>query len=279
MNRLAKYPASIVAASVLAVATGCQDPSEARTTASAHATLASAVATTVAPSPSPASPPQRKNPEAIREWFDDEATNCSPDELHHCSAWRYLTTEEFDAIIFDAADKLDPPIRDGERVYDLGVGVGAALKALLRRHPRLLVGGNDISTKAIAKAKEVFPSQAQRFFVGDMTLPNPKLADASFDHVTSFGALGMYLKKPQMLAAAKEALRITKPGGSLVFTSFIRPGGERVGSIVEAVEDTFWSDHADELGIDNVRIHPMKHQGDRYQVTFRKRTATHGSRR
>ena len=75
-----------------------------------------------------------------------------------------------------------------------------------------------------------------------------------------------------MLEATKEAVRITKPGGSLVFTSLIRPDGSNIGSIVEAVEDSFWHKHADELGIEGVQTYDMKHQGDRYQVAFRKRS-------
>lgn len=204
--------------------------------------------------------------------FDEEATRCDEDQLHHCSAWRYLSTAEFDELIYDGVDKLEPKIHSGEKVFELGTGVGAVFKSLSKHYNHLTIGGNDLSKNAIEKAKSIFPNQAERFFVADMMVPNSDIPDNYFDHVLSFGALGMYLTKPQMLQAAKEAIRITKPGGSLLFTSFIRPGGKRVGSIIEAVESSFWTDHAHELGIENVKVYPMKYQGDRYQIVFRKKS-------
>lgn len=39
--------------------------------------------------------------------------------------------------------------------------------------------------------------------------------------VISAGALGMYLYKNEMITAIKEAVRMTKPGGSLCFTHFL----------------------------------------------------------
>ncbi len=215
--------------------------------------------------------PSNEDSNRIKNWFEDEATHCDADKLHHCSAWRYLSTEQFDELVLDGTSKLNPAIRDGAKIFELGVGVGAALHSIGKWHTGLILGGNDLAVNAIKRAKEIFPTQKDRFFVQDMTLRNESIPDNTFDHVLSFGALGMYLTKSQMLQATKEAVRITKPGGSLLFTSLIRPGGKQVGSIVEAVEDAFWVNHAAELGIENVRIYNMKHQGDRYQVAFRKK--------
>ncbi len=208
---------------------------------------------------------------SIKDWFEDEAIHCDADKLHHCSAWRYMTTQEFDELVVDSLEKMNPPIRDGEKIFELGVGVGAVLKSIEKHHQNMTFGGNDLAVNAIRKAKEVFYVQRENFFVQDMSLVNEHIAENTYDHVISFGAVGMYLKKPQILDSIKEAVRITKPGGSLIITSLIRPGGSKVGSIVERVEEAFWLEHASELGIEDVRFYNMKHQGDRYQVTFRKR--------
>ncbi len=208
---------------------------------------------------------------SVKDWFEDEATHCDADKLHHCSAWRYLSTEEFDELVLDGTSKLNPAIRDGAKIFELGAGVGAVFQSISKRNTGLTFGGNDLAVNAIKKAKDLFPSQKDNFFVQDMTQRNEHIAGNTYDHVLSFGALGMYLTKEQMLQATKEAVRITKPGGSLLFTSLIRPGGKRVGSIVEAVEDGFWSKHAEDLGIEDVRVYDMKHQGVRYQVAFRKK--------
>lgn len=59
------------------------------------------------------------------------------------------------------------------------------------------------------------------------------------DHVISEGALGMYLYKNEMITAIKEAVRMTKPGGSLYFTHFLEKNGNNNGSIVERVDKSF----------------------------------------
>ena len=94
--------------------------------------------------------------------------------------------------------------------------------------------------------------------------------DSSYDHVVSFGAIGMYLKKEEMAAAVKEAARIVKPGGSLVFTHFLEPRGFFKGTIIDRVEKSFWEAELEAIGLENVRIYDMKHQGDRYQFSCNK---------
>lgn len=208
----------------------------------------------------------------VKEWFDEGALNCDTSkDLHFCSQWKYLSSAEFAEVVNDSLNKLDPPIKDGESVFDLGVGVGAAFQVMVREYKDLTIGGSDISKAAIDIAKRVFPFQADNFFVHDMTKRHTDIANGTYDHTLSLGALAMYLTKEQMLQAAKEALRITKSGGSLVFTSFIAPGGQRVGSIVEPVEKSFLLEELPKYGAENIKIYNMKHQGDRYQVAMRKK--------
>jgi ubiquinone/menaquinone biosynthesis C-methylase UbiE len=77
-----------------------------------------------------------------------------------------------------------------------------------------------------------------------------------------------------MKKAIKESVRMTKPGGSLLFTAFIAPGGGYIGSIVSPIERSFFEENSKEWGIENIKIYKMKHQGDRYQVTFKKQRST-----
>ena len=62
---------------------------------------------------------------------------------------------------------------------------------------------------------------------------------------------------------------MTKPGGSLIFTHFIAPGGWNVGSIVDKVEKDFWRKELLKL---EYHLEDMLHQGDRYQVLCRKKS-------
>jgi len=81
----------------------------------------------------------------------------------------------------------------------------------------------------------------------------------------------MYLKKGEMIKAIREATRIVKPGGSMVFTHFIEPGGKRVGSIITKVKKSFWKEKLEGMGLEDIRVYNMAYQGDRYQLTCRKK--------
>ena len=135
---------------------------------------------------------------------------------------------------------------------------------------QLELGGSDIAEYAIDQVKQIFPKQSDHFFISDMSQKHNNIPDNYYDHVLSFGALAMYLTKDEMKKAITEAVRITKPGGSLLFTHFIAPEGKTVRSIVSPIEPSFFEENAKEWGIENIKIYEMKHQGDRYQVTCKK---------
>lgn len=204
-------------------------------------------------------------------WFDKSAENCDTSKgLHFCSNWDYLGESQFEEMVMDGVKKLNPPLKDSESVYEFGTGVGAALKVLNRHTKNLAFGGSDISEAAIKVAKDVFPDRKNYFHTMNMIEKHHFIPDNTYDHVFSFGALGMYLKKDEMLLAVREATRITKPGGSLLFTHFIEPSGFAVGTIVDKVEKSFWLRELPKLGLKNVVISSMKYQGDRYQISATK---------
>jgi cyclopropane fatty-acyl-phospholipid synthase-like methyltransferase len=211
---------------------------------------------------------KKSDQEKAKDWFNKGAYNCDKENLHHCSEWRYLSKEAFDVLIMDGASKLG--IKDSDKIFDMGVGVGAALLVMDKHYKNLELGGSDFAENAIKKAKEVFPRHAKNFYLQDMSKKHEKIPANYYDHVVSFGALAMYLTLEQMNAAIKEAVRMTKPGGTMLFTSFIAPGGKNVGSIITPVDPRYWQKKADYLGIKDVEILPMKHQGDRYMLLCKK---------
>lgn len=214
-----------------------------------------------------------KNKKNVIDWFDKGARNCDLSkvkDLHSCSRWGYLSSEQFAETVMDGIDSLNPPLKDNESFFELGVGVGAAIQVITKNRNNLTFGGSDLSEESIRVAKKVFPSEANMFFVKNMINKHQEISDNSFDHVFSFGALGMYLKRNDMIKAIQEAVRMTKPGGSLLFTNFIEPDGNNVGSIVDKVEKTFWDTELPKLGLENITIKDMKNQGDRYQILCNK---------
>ena len=210
-----------------------------------------------------------------QQWFDNGALRCNTSKsLHVCSQWGYLSEEKFSNIIYHGVDKLNPALEDGDSIFDLGMGVGAVFQSLNKRYKDLKIGGSDLSEAAINVAKGFFKNDAKNFFAQDMTLKHEEVPDNSYDHVASFGALGMYLTKEQMLISIKEAVRMTKPGGSLIFTHFLAPKGRNVGSILHKVERDFWLEELkkEEYHLEDIRVEEMIHQGDRYQLLCRKKS-------
>jgi SAM-dependent methyltransferase len=95
----------------------------------------------------------------------------------------------------------------GQRVLDIGCGVGAFLRLVAERHGEPF--GIDASESLIALARTGLPHADLR--VGDMEdLPYP---DSSFDLVTGFNS---FFFANDFVAALREAGRVAKPGAPIV---------------------------------------------------------------
>lgn len=207
----------------------------------------------------------------VADHFDDLAKNCDLTKpLYLCSEWYASTQEEWDARVTTSFAKLDPPLRDNESIFELGVGVGAVVQTLMKQHKGLWIGGSDLSKQALEIAKKVFPSQADHFFVNDMTKKHSYIPDNSFHHVVSLGALAQYLDKEQMLVAIEEAARMTTPGGSMLFTNFMEATEPPSKYVHERVPKSFWRGKLEKFGIENVKIHNMPTKG-RYEISCTKK--------
>jgi ubiquinone/menaquinone biosynthesis C-methylase UbiE len=182
---------------------------------------------------------------------------------------------EYEATVTSLLHHLSPQIQKGASVYELGCGVGAALVVARANMGAGPVGGTDFSPNAINHIKTVFPEDAANFTVGDITVQNSGVPDASYDHVISIGAAGMYLDLAGMKRALQEAVRILKPGGSLLISHLLEPRAEPRRSIVCPVPKETWLDRKwqHRLGITNMRIAkiPGVGQGDRYYISMTKR--------
>ena len=140
-------------------------------------------------------------------WFDEQALKTRDGGLHTLSAWDYLSASAYDDMVYDGLRRFDPAIQPGDTVFELGVGVGAVLKVLQAHVGEVRPGGCDTSTNAVNVVQELFPSARERFMVAAMTDLRGVVANQSYDHVLSFGALAMYLLKGEMEAALREAVR------------------------------------------------------------------------
>ncbi|MFM1824315.1 MAG: hypothetical protein RI967_2581 [Planctomycetota bacterium] len=106
----------------------------------------------------------------------------------------------------------------GERVLEVGCGVGAVLGELARAEPSLELTGLDRSPDQLAGARRHLDANGVRATLveGDaLALP---FADASFDRVVMVWVLEHLADESTRRAALREAKRVLRPGGRIDLT-------------------------------------------------------------
>jgi SAM-dependent methyltransferase len=99
------------------------------------------------------------------------------------------------------------------RALEIGVGWGRVYRALLRETPQII--GVDPVARCIELCRQALPSG--HF---EMIPPEPpyRFADHSFDLVYLYSVFS-HLNEPQFLAVLRDAARVVRPGGFIVFTT------------------------------------------------------------
>ena len=101
-------------------------------------------------------------------------------------------------------------IRPGERILDLGCGIGWATRILAQRAPGAQAVGLDVSPKMVARAEELHILTIRaRYDVG--SFEELDFPDASFDRAFSMEAIYYAQDLERALA---ELCRVIKPGGT-----------------------------------------------------------------
>jgi SAM-dependent methyltransferase len=102
------------------------------------------------------------------------------------------------------------PAREGDRVLDLGTGVGAMAAQLIRQFPGICVVGLDRQRSALQTAQAHHPEAI--YVEGDaMDLPFP---DQAFNHVHGSWIIEHV---PDPVVALREVRRVLRPGGTCHF--------------------------------------------------------------
>lgn len=125
---------------------------------------------------------------------------------------------------------------DGKRVLDVGSGRGGGTAYIHRMFGPSETVGCDIAHQAVAFCRRVHGTTAGlRFVQGDATdLP---FGDAQFDAITNVESAHCYADRP---AFFRQAHRVLRPGGALLYADVTRPGCNPVdacGEIVSEIAD------------------------------------------
>lgn len=134
------------------------------------------------------------------------------------------TSEREQARLVRQAEILRPvllaglELAPGERVLEVGCGVGAVLGELAAAEPTLQLTGLDRSAEQVAGARQHLDARGVQasLIQGDaLALP---FADGSFDRVVMVWVLEHLTNEPMRLAALREARRVLRPGGRIDLT-------------------------------------------------------------
>ena len=211
-------------------------------------------------------------------WFSGAANQYREGTpLHHASAWKYMSVEQWRSFVQYSIAYMDPPIHPQDSVFEVGCGVGAFSKTIEELTGCTDFAGIDPVPEAIALAQKVFPSG--HFLVGN-GLDLSDFADNSFDHVLAAGVI-MYLDNlDEASRFVSEMWRIAKPGASLMINCISEPGGANLGSGNIYIPKDWWKSAAgghvitsfQEMG----KWPGCGKQRERYAVYLKKSTADNG---
>ena len=155
-------------------------------------------------------------------------------------------------LTVDAAGKAG--LRPGDTLLDIGCGTGASL-AVLRERFGIIPSGIDISPSVLDIAAEAWPDI--NFLKGDAhDLP---FEDNSFDHVMMECVLTLF---GDPAAAAAEAVRVLRPGGTLIISTLAstEKGTDGCPVSIASFIDT------DRLGLELLSAEDRKHDLTDYVI-------------
>lgn len=111
-----------------------------------------------------------------------------------------------------ATARIEPMVRPGMRILDVGCGGGQLALDLARRFPGVQITGLDLSPQQIARARRRGASLADRVTFVEGTAMDMPFSGGAFDLVYSVGSLKHW---PDHARGLRECARVQKPGNRL----------------------------------------------------------------
>ena len=210
------------------------------------------------------------DPEIVKQWTESEMD----DSLYKLSRWVDFAPAQFQSFVDHQISGLE--LKDPAEKFhflEVGVGVGAFARQILRKYPNSTGVGLDLEPRAISIAAQILPHDRVKLHVGDM-LEIPAEAH-SFDYVLVPGSLCYLHSLDDVRAALTEFSRVLKPGGGLCASMLPSPTSN-MGSCNIRVPKSIWT--LEGLSTFDLRVVSMEEMNDwklphargRYSTCLRK---------
>lgn len=183
------------------------------------------------------------SPRAIAAEYDALASLDAHADLHRLNNWKLFERADFEELCRRTIDYVG--IDEDDTVLDAGCGAGAFSAVLLEYSRRVRVIGVDRSRPLIEVARRTLPQGS--FHVASI-LDLSFLDDASVDHTISQAVLLYLSNLADVDRAAREFVRVTRPGGRIYIGQLNDPDRISCGGIVSGnsvVPRSFWTKFAD----------------------------------
>jgi ubiquinone/menaquinone biosynthesis C-methylase UbiE len=171
------------------------------------------------------------------EWSESELDSM----LHKLSRWDEFNATQFKSFVAHqiaglALDESEHPFH----FLEVGVGVGAFAREILRRFPNCTGVGFDLESKPLDIARKVLPASRMQLFVSDMLeAPKRLQPDVFFDYVFIPGSLCYLHSLQEVLVVLQQLARVMKPGGGLCASMLASPTSA-TGSCNTRIPKAMW---------------------------------------
>lgn len=205
----------------------------------------------------------------VKRWNESELDT----KLHELSRWDTFSSNQFQSFVEHQIHGLAIKNTDQFRYLEVGVGVGAFARHILKKYPKSTGLGIDIEEKAIRLAREILPHDRMHLLVANM-LQIPAV-DNSFDYVLVPGSLCYLHSIKDVHLALAEFVRVLRHGGGLC-ASMIASMTSNMGSCNVRIPKNMWFSTAKaEFGLEIITMEEMDdwklpHGLGRYSTCLRK---------
>ena len=213
------------------------------------------------------------SPDAVAAWPEQQRD----DALFRLSHWDgFRSGKQFAQFVRRELAPLGLNASDRFHFLEVGMGVGAFARVVLRDFPHATGVGIDIVPATVEIARIVLPRGRMDVHVADMThIPSPP---ARFDAVLVPGALCLLFSMDHVRRAVAEFHRVLKPGGGACVSLLPSDAPSAyVGACNVRVPQAFWLDEVAPrydftvLAVEDMDGWHLPHSMGRYSVCLRKK--------